>query len=143
MRTINKAILHCDASSNPNQDSIESVRDLHTSPKTKAIKWGEYDTHGKGWGEVGYHFYIQSDGTLQYGRSIDKKGAHCIGHNHESIGICMHGVKKSDFNNKQKLTLYRLLNSLVMIFPDMTIHGHNEFANKACPVYDVEPFKMI
>lgn len=143
MRNINKLILHCDASSNPKQDSIEAVRELHTASKNTSFKWGEYETHGKGWRDVGYHFYIQSDGNLQMGRSIDESGAHCLGENGNSIGICMHGAKKSDFNNQQKLTLVRLIQSLVTLFPDITVHGHNEFADKLCPVYDVEPFKMI
>lgn len=143
MRKITKVILHCDASSNPEQDSIEAVRELHTSPKSIKFKWGEYETHGKAWRDVGYHFYIQSNGTLQRGRSIDEIGAHCLGENKHSIGICMHGSKKSDFNNQQKLTLVRLIQALVTLFPEVTIHGHNEFANKECPVYDVEPFKMI
>lgn len=143
MRQINEIILHCSASSNAKQDDISKVKELHTSPKTKSFKWGKYDTNGKAWSDVGYHYFIKSDGTLQHGRSIDRSGAHCLNHNKNSIGICLSGNLKSDFTGDQFITLTNLLKALVLLFPKVTIHGHNEFANKTCPVFDVTPFKFI
>lgn len=144
LKDILEAIIHCSASNNPDQDSIESVRHLHTSPKTTKIKWGEYDTTGKGWSDVGYHFFIRSCGMIEIGRQMDVVGAHCIGKNKTSIGICLHGRYKEDFTREQKMSLYHLLKSLGIIFPQINVYGHNEFEpKKECPVLDIETFKHI
>ena len=143
MRKIKKHIIHCSASNKPEQGNIEAIRELHTSSKEKAFKWGIYDTHGREFIDVGYHYFIRKDGTLEYGRSIDKVGAHCTGQNSNSIGTCLEGYLLDDFTKAQKTTLFKLCRSLSMIFPDITTHGHNEFAKKDCPVLDIEPFKFI
>jgi N-acetyl-anhydromuramyl-L-alanine amidase AmpD len=141
MRNITKFIVHCSASDDPKDDSIEAIYNLHTAPKEEPIKWGEYDTHGKGWSNVGYHFFIEKSGTIKKGRDIDKFGAHCKGYNKESIGICLSGNEK--FKGDQFISLTRLLQSLATLFPESTTHGHNEFSNKTCPNFDLTPYKTI
>lgn len=37
---------------------------------------------------------------------------------------------------EQKATLLALLKHLKTLYPNATIHGHNEFARKACPCFD-------
>ena len=143
MRVIKKHIIHCSASNLPEQGNIAAIKELHTASKTKKFKWGIYDTHGREFKDVGYHFFIRKDGTLEYGRSIMESGAHCKGHNHDSIGTCLEGYLLEDFTQEQKMTLYKLCRSLVTIFPNITTHGHNEFANKACPVMDISAYKVI
>jgi N-acetyl-anhydromuramyl-L-alanine amidase AmpD len=143
MRYIDKIILHCSASNNPDQDSIQAIRKLHTSSKLVEIKWGDYDTQGREFIDVGYHYFIQSSGKIELGRDLDIMGAHCRGENTNSIGICLSGNEKNDFTGDQFIALTRLLQALVLLFPGVTIHGHNEFANKSCPVFDVTPFKTI
>jgi N-acetyl-anhydromuramyl-L-alanine amidase AmpD len=141
MRTINKLIVHCSASDNIIDDSIEAIRSLHTSPKDKKILWGTYQTTGKGWTDVGYHFFIEKSGEIKKGRDIDRKGAHCYKQNDNSIGVCLSG--NTDFKGDQFIALTRLLQALVILFPEVTIHGHNEFANKTCPNFDMKTFKTI
>lgn len=128
MRKIKEIILHCSDSNIKGHDNIATIKEWHLQ---------------RGFKDVGYHFFIRSCGMLEYGRELDVVGAHCEGHNKESIGICLLGKYKNDFTREQKTTLYHLIKGLVMIFPDVTIHGHNEFSNKTCPVFDVEPFKHI
>jgi len=129
MRKIREIILHCSDSNIENHDDISVIRKWHVEER--------------GWNDVGYHYFITSKGVIQQGRDLDIAGAHCKNHNQQSIGICLHGKLLEDFNQAQKLTLYRLLRSLVTLFPDVTIHGHNEFSDKLCPVFDVEPFKHV
>ena len=68
-------------------------------------------------------------------------GAHTSGQNANSLGICYEGGlnelgKAADTRtSEQKATLLALLRHLKTLYPNATIHGHNEFACKACPCY--------
>ena len=133
-RLINKIILHCSDSNIKAHDDIEVIDEWHKArdfryrlPSGKVI-------------HVGYHYFIKSDGTVQTGRPEEGVGAHCYGENKHSIGICLHGRNKEDFTDAQFKALATLVQGLVQRYPEATIHGHNEFANKTCPVYDVDDF---
>jgi len=76
--------------------------------------------------------------VVQKGRPEDRVGAHCLGENTHSIGICLHG--KDSFYDKQFKALAKLVRELQAKYPDTTIHGHNEHSSKACPVFDVDDF---
>ncbi len=97
----------------------------------------------KGWNDIGYHFYIDLDGTINKGRDIDKMGAHCKGHNRNSIGICYCGGVEADGKTpkdtrtqEQKDSLLHVLKTLKAMYPEAVIYSHSEFANKACPSFD-------
>ena len=97
----------------------------------------------KGWAGIGYHFVIDLDGTIEQGRPMDKVGAHCYGHNRNSIGVCYIGgcakdgkTPKDTRTHEQKASLASLLVDLRRLYPNATIHGHRDFANKACPSFD-------
>jgi hypothetical protein len=77
MRSINEIIVHCSATREGQHIPVETIKKWHTE--------------GRGWTDIGYHFYIELDGTIKKGRDIDKTGAHCKGHNRNSIGICYCG----------------------------------------------------
>jgi len=97
----------------------------------------------RGWSGIGYHIVILLDGTVEYGRSLNHKGAHCKYLNHKSIGICYiggldkDGKPKDTRTLKQKESLIAVVDALKIDYPNMTFHGHNEFSNKACPSFDV------
>ena len=82
MRSINEIIVHCSATREGQHIPVETIKKWHTE--------------GRGWTDIGYHFYIELDGTIKKGRDIDKTGAHCKGHNRNSIGICYCGGVESD-----------------------------------------------
>jgi N-acetylmuramoyl-L-alanine amidase len=69
-------------------------------------------------------------------------GAHCTGHNARSIGVCYVGGCDKQMRPKdtrtpeQKAALLSLLKHLKKQFPTATIHGHRDFAAKACPSFD-------
>lgn len=133
MRTITEIILHCSATREGQDVSAETIRKFHTMPESQG---------GRGWSDIGYHYVIRLDGTIEKGRDESVIGAHTTGHNAHSIGVCY--VGGLDKNNKpkdtrtqaQKDALCDLLRRLVVQYPNAKIYGHNEFANKACPCFD-------
>ena len=128
MRSINEIIIHCSATREGQQVTVDTIKDWHLA---------------KGWNDIGYHFYIDLDGTINKGRDIDKMGAHCKGHNRNSIGICYCGGVETDGKTpkdtrtqEQKDSLLHVLKTLKAMYPEAVIYSHNEFANKACPSFD-------
>lgn len=134
MRALDKLILHCSDSNIKAHDDIKVINQWHKERGFKCILDNGDTIH------VGYHFFIKSDGTIQEGRPLDKQGAHCYGQNKNSVGICLHGREKEDFTVEQFTALATLIRELWSEYPGLTIHGHNEFADKACPVYDIDDF---
>lgn len=125
MRTkTNYLVLHCSDSDYLQHNDISIIRKWHTEER--------------GFSDVGYHFFIQRDGTIQTGRGIDAIGAHCKGINSESIGICLHG--KTYFTKEQFEALTRLYKELILIYPDSKIIGHYEKSDKTCPNFIIEDF---
>jgi N-acetylmuramoyl-L-alanine amidase len=86
---------------------------------------------------------IYLDGSVHVGRPLHKSGAHCKGYNAHSVGICYIGGLASDGKtpkdtrtDTQKASLVKLITELRQQFPNASVHGHREFANKACPCFD-------
>lgn len=140
IQEIDSIVVHCSATDDPNQDNLRSVMDLHTSPTSKEIQWGDYLTHGRDWSHVGYHYYISKKGLLEPGISLDVVGSHCHGANYNSVGICLGG--NSGFTLTQKLKLMKLIRHLHFVLrhgQDMLdVFPHNHFNNsKTCPNFDL------
>ncbi len=128
MRKIDLIIIHCSATPEGKDFSIVDIDTWHKQ---------------RGFKEIGYHYVIYRDGTLHIGRPISKVGAHCLGHNANSIGICYIGGCAADGNSpkdtrtpQQKLALSALLRQFKKQFPNAEIHSHSDFAAKACPSFD-------
>jgi len=133
MRKINRAIVHCSATrpewmdGQPLADKVAEIRRWHVDQN--------------GWADIGYHWIIDRDGMLAPGRPEATQGAHVRGHNADSIGICLLGGFGSNaddafvdhYTQAQERTLRDLLAEIAARYPGLTIHGHNEFAAKACP----------
>jgi len=129
MRPLDKIILHCSATREGQDISVETMRQWHLK---------------RGWSDIGYHFVIYLDGSIHKGRPIEKVGAHTSGQNTGSIGICyVGGVEKDGKTPKDTMTdlqetaMVNLIKALREEYGDMTLHGHNEFAAKACPSFKV------
>ena len=134
MRQINKIIIHCTATPKGRDISIDDVRRWHTTPARLG---------GNGWADIGYHYLITLDGTICPGRPLDQPGAHCRGHNTDSVGVCYVGGLDAEGKNPedtrttaQRRALVDLLTRLKHDFPHATIRGHRDFAAKACPSFD-------
>jgi len=141
VRDIKRIILHCTATEEGQHVTVDDVRRWHTMPKEKG---------GRGWRDIGYHYLIYIDGTIMQGRPLHLQGAHVRGHNADSIGIAYVGGLYDDepsdtMTSMQELAWLRLVSGLRTVFGDhLTVHGHNEFANKACPSFTVaDKYKFL
>ena len=129
-RNIDKIFIHCSATPEGRDISTETIRSWHVK--------------GNGWSDIGYHFVIELDGTLKEGRPLHRSGAGVRGHNAHSIHVCYIGGMDKDKNAKdtrtqaQRDALNKIVAGLLDDYPEATIHGHNEFAAKACPSFDVQ-----
>lgn len=94
MRNIKRIIVHC---SDTLGGDVESIRRFHTAMPPE----------GRGWSDIGYHAVIVQDGEIQPGRPEETKGAHCAGHNEDSLGVCL--VGKNLFTGAQFASLLQLL----------------------------------
>ena len=124
MRPINWIILHCSDSDVSAHDKIETIRQWHMGERN--------------FSDVGYHFFIQKNGVTVKGGDEVKVGAHVMGHNKDSIGICLSG--KHDFTAAQFKSLEILLIELCGKYEleKMDILGHSDLdGKKTCPNFDV------
>lgn len=93
---------------------------------------------------IGYHYVILPDGRIELGRPLNLAGAHCTGHNAHSLGICYvggldaQGQPADTRTPQQRASMKLLVRLLRLVWPQATVHGHREFAVKACPCFDVE-----
>ena len=134
MRVINEIIVHCTATEAGKDFKAADVRRWHTAPPPK----------GRGWKDIGYHFVVDLDGTVECGRPVEQKGAHCSDHNATTIGVCYVGGLKYDKpadtrTEAQKRSLAALIGVLKSCFPSIAkVSGHRDYANKACPCFDAK-----
>lgn len=124
-------VLHYSATF-PSQDiGVDEIRRWHVEDR--------------GYQDIGYHFVVRLDGTIEHGRPVWKQGAHCKGHNHHSIGICYVGGLmldgKTGYDSRtvtQKISLNTLIDSLRTVYGELPVYGHREMSGQAtqCPGFD-------
>ena len=129
MRKITEIIIHCTATPEGRPVDVNTIRRWHRD---------------RGWNDIGYHYVVMLDGTVEGGRLLQTPGGHCQGHNANSIGIAYvggmtaDGLRAKDTRTPaQRAALRRLVADLLQRFPRATVHGHREFAAKACPSFDI------
>lgn len=127
-RKIKEIIVHCSATREGRDFTIDDIRRWHKQ---------------RGYSDIGYHYVVYRDGSVHDGRDVNIIGAHCVGHNTYSIGICYIGGCKYDGltpkdtrTEKQKAALKTLIMRLKAKYPYASVRGHRDFANKACPSFD-------
>lgn len=121
--------LHCSDSDIHGHDDIKVIRKWHVDER--------------GWSDVGYHYFIKKNGTVQKGREIGVMGAGAKGWNEDSIHICVSGRKLFTANSLKSLE--SLIKSLLDRYPSINqIIGHCELDdNKTCPNYSTKRFKLL
>lgn len=124
--------LHCTATRPSQKAGVKEVRAWHRA---------------KGWADVGYHFIVRRNGTVEKGRPLSQTGAHVQGWNRNNIGICLEGglnekswAPENNFTREQWRALKPLVAGLRAKAKKAKIVGHRDFPNvqKACPCFDAK-----
>jgi N-acetylmuramoyl-L-alanine amidase len=129
MRKLTRIILHCTATPDGRHVDVDTIRSWHKK---------------RGWSDVGYHYVIYLDVSVHAGRDVAKVGAHVAGHNADTIGVVYvggtdaGGKAKDTMNAAQETAFVNLVKHLRNQYGPLTLHGHNEYAAKACPSFNVK-----
>lgn len=136
MRTITSIIVHCSATVEGQDYTVEDIDRWHR------------DRHWKG---IGYHYVVYRDGSVHAGREESMVGAHCLNHNRHSIGVCYIGglardgkTSKDTRTAAQRKSLRSLLKQLKQRYPRAVIVGHRDFdPMRTCPCFDCLEYQNL
>jgi N-acetylmuramoyl-L-alanine amidase len=147
-RDITEVVVHWTANFIDQDISAEQIHQSHLN---------------RGFSEIGYHFIILRDGSLQRGRDINKAGAHALRRNRNSIGISFVGginltsaeaqrlggyqavannpryASSDSLTSAQWATFDMFMDSFFKVFPYGQAFGHNDTDpnRKPDPGFDV------
>jgi hypothetical protein len=116
---------------------------IHHSATTDGLVLKDFDAikryhiNHNGWRDIGYHYVVESVSN-QYqiipGRPENDDGAHCIGQNSQSIGICLVGnFIEQEPPEAQIQTLIYLIKDIYSRHGQLPIYGHRDFYATSCP----------
>lgn len=124
----NAIFVHCSATKPSMDIGVREIRQWHKE---------------KGWLDIGYHFVIRRDGTVEEGRAIEAVGSHVQGYNSDSVGVCLvggidaKGNFEANYTPQQMSALKGLLHELRGTYPNAVIRAHHDVAPKACPSFNL------
>lgn len=128
-RAISEIIVHCAATPEGKDFTVADIRAWHKA---------------RGWSDIGYHYVIYRDGRVMLGRPVGQVGSHVAGHNTGTIGVCYVGgvtadgkAPKDTRTSAQRSSLLWLTRQLAAKHSVKRVTGHNQYAAKACPSFDV------
>lgn len=128
-------VVHCAATPATSDIGVAEIRQWHRA---------------KGWKDVGYHYVIRRNGTVEKGRPDDMPGAHEPKVNRSSIAICLvggsppvgsdaykRGLGENNYTPHQWASLEKLVRELKARHPEAEVIGHRDVpgVRKACPSF--------
>lgn len=121
MRNLKLHVIHCADTPDDMDIGVKEIREWHIARK---------------FSDIGYHYVIRRDGTIEVGRPLEKMGAHAKGYNRNSVGTCL--VGRDSFTHAQFEALRTIDNFLRKVYNVDTV-GHRDIGvGKTCPNFDVK-----
>jgi len=141
-KNIRRIAIHCTATREGQDVDASTIKRWHL---------------GQGWSDIGYHFVIRLDGTVERGRPEEVPGSHVRGFNAGSIaivyvgGLDAQGKGKDTRTAQQKAAMLELVRGLLAKYPGADVLGHRDHSPdkdgdgvieqhewlKECPCFDV------
>lgn len=141
MNNIDSIIIHCSATKAGQDFKAKDIDHMHRA---------------RGFNQIGYHFVINLDGTIEEGRPLTVEGAHCntqgssgVSYNKHSIGICYiggldtNGQATDTRTDAQKQSMRELVMNLKQKYPIIEILGHRDTSPDLNDNGIVEPSEWI
>lgn len=140
-QNITRIFIHCTATRAGQDIDVATVRRWHKA---------------QGWSDIGYHFLIRLDGSIERGRPEHITGSHARGFNTGSValvyagGLDAQGAPTDTRTTAQKEAMADLVADLVAAYPNAEVLGHRDISPdrdgdgvvephewlKACPCFD-------
>lgn len=120
-KNISRIFIHCSATREGQDIDAAAIKRWHTSPP-------------RNWRDIGYHFVIRLDGTIERGMPENKRGIHVKGYNAGSIGVVYiggldaQGKSKDTRTLEQKHAMKALVGDLVKAYPGSEVLGHRDIS---------------
>lgn len=129
-RPISEIIVHCAATPEGKDYTVADIRAWHKA---------------RGFTDIGYHYVVYRDGRVMVGRPVGQVGSHVSGHNTGTIGISYIGGVTADGKTAKDTRTPAQRSSLLWLTSELIkkhrgvkkVTGHNQYAAKACPSFDV------
>lgn len=81
----------------------------------------------RGFAMIGYHYFIEQDGAIKVGRPDWAVGAHAIGANNDSLGICLAGnFETAPPTTAQMESLAALIKRMRNLYGNLPVIGHKD-----------------
>lgn len=124
---VKRLIIHHSAS--PRETTIETLRGWHKA---------------RGFDDIGYHRVIDGNGVVHATRPLTVQGAHALGANHDSWGVCVMGDNTREdrrWSEMQIVVLEQLVDAACELVPGLVVCGHRDAeggkTKTECPGLDV------
>jgi N-acetyl-anhydromuramyl-L-alanine amidase AmpD len=135
-------VIHCTATPEGREVTSDQIRHWHLDPSPA----------GRGWKQVGYTHLIHLNGSIE--QLVPNNDDNIVdpweitngvtGINSESVhivyagGLAVDGRSAKDTRTKdQTIAMRRFVLQFISKHPQVKVVGHNQFASKACPSFDV------
>lgn len=153
-RDIKLLVIHCSATPNGRWTTTADINQWHRDRGFRRAPAALVGLNPK-LGAIGYHHVIYTNGAVATGRGHGEAGAHAVGHNAPSIGICLVGTDRYSF--EQWDSLRRLVQQLCLQYriaqapADVKdprglrgVIGHREIPGvaKLCPGFSVRDWLL-
>lgn len=153
-RDIKLLVIHCSATPNGRWTTTADINQWHRDRGFRRAPAALAGLNPK-LGSIGYHHVIYTNGAVATGRGHGEAGAHAVGHNAPSIGICLVGTDRYSF--EQWDSLRRLVQQLCLQYriaqapADVKdprglrgVIGHREIPGvaKLCPGFSVRDWLL-